>query len=286
MKTKNNNLLGISFMICSMFSLSVNDMTYKYLSFYFPVWESVFFRALSGSIISIILVLYFGFDKLKTKKPLGHIVRAFSAAGCVVFYIYGINNLMLSENIAIAHSAPIIAAFLAVPILGEKIGILRTTAIIIGFIGVLVIVKPGTDLFKFESFYPLISACFMASVYLSTRSVMSTDSSVAIIFYYSFALLITSIIFFPKDFVIPNFLQFILAMSLGIMGSIGHLFMSQAAKYADVAITSPFEYSSFVFVGLMGFLIFSEVPTLSIYIGGLIIISTGIFIAYRERLNN
>ena len=286
MKSKNNNLLGISFMICSMFALSINDMTYKYLSFHFPVWESVFFRALSGAMISIILVLYFGFDKLKTKKPLGHTVRAFSAAGCVVFYIYGINNLMLSENIAIAHSAPIIAAFLAVPILGEKIGILRTSAIIIGFIGVLVIVKPGTDLFKFESFYPLISACFMASVYLSTRSVMSTDSSVAIIFYYSFALLITSIIFFPKDFVIPNFLQFILAMSLGIMGSIGHLFMSQAAKYADVAITSPFEYSSFVFVGLMGFLIFSEVPTLSIYIGGLIIISTGIFIAYRERLNN
>ena len=84
----------------------------------------------------------------------------------------------------------------------------------------------------------------------------------------------------------PNFLQLILAMSLGILGSIGHFFMSQAAKYADVAVTSPFEYSSFVFVGLMGFLIFSELPTFSIYIGGLIIISTGIFIAYRERLNN
>ena len=115
MKSKNNNLLGISFMIFSMFALSINDITYKYLSFYFPVWESVFFRALSGSIISLILVLYFGFDKLKTKKPFRHAVRAFSAAGCVVFYIYGINNLMLSENIAIAHSAPIIAAFLAVP---------------------------------------------------------------------------------------------------------------------------------------------------------------------------
>tara|TARA_B100001057_G_scaffold341690_1_gene342562 strand:+ start:2608 stop:3417 length:810 start_codon:yes stop_codon:yes gene_type:complete len=269
-----------------MLSLSINDMTYKYLSFHFPVWESVFFRALSGSIISIIMVLYFGFDKLKTKKPIRHSIRAFSAAGCVVFYIYGINNLMLSENIAIAHSAPIIAAFLAVPILGEKIGVFRTFAIIIGFIGVLVIVKPGTDLFKFESFYPLISACFMASVYLSTRSVMSTDSSVAIIFYYSFALLITSIIFFPRDFIMPNFIQLTIALSLGIMGSFGHLFMSQAAKYADVAVTSPFEYSSFLFVGIMGFLIFLEVPTFSIYIGGLIIVSSGIFIAYRERKNN
>tara|TARA_B100001121_G_scaffold13577_1_gene11124 strand:- start:330 stop:1190 length:861 start_codon:yes stop_codon:yes gene_type:complete len=286
MKTKNNNLLGISFMILSMFCLSVNDITYKYLSFHFPVWESVFFRALSGSIIALFLVTYFGFNKLKTQKPVGHLIRAFSASGCVVFYIYGINNLMLSENIAIAHSAPIIAAFLAVPILGEKIGILRSSAILIGFVGVLIIVKPGTDLFKLESLYPLISACFMASVYLSTRSVMSTDSSVAIIFYYSFALLVTSLIFFPKNFIMPSTGQIIIASSLGVMGSLGHLFMSQAAKYADVAVTSPFEYSSFIFVGLMGFLIFSEVPTYSIYIGGFIIIFSGIFIAYRERKNN
>ena len=286
MKTKNNNLLGISFMILSMFCLSVNDITYKYLSFHFPVWESVFFRALSGSIIALFLVTYFGFNKLKTQKPVGHLIRAFSASGCVVFYIYGINNLMLSENIAIAHSAPIIAAFLAVPILGEKIGILRSSAILIGFVGVLIIVKPGTDLFKLESLYPLISACFMASVYLSTRSVMSTDSSVAIIFYYSFALLVTSLIFFPKNFIMPSMGQIIIASSLGVMGSLGHLFMSQAAKYADVAVTSPFEYSSFIFVGLMGFLIFEEVPTYSIYIGGFIIIFSGIFIAYRERKNN
>tara|TARA_Y100001935_G_scaffold214726_1_gene185949 strand:- start:341 stop:1093 length:753 start_codon:yes stop_codon:yes gene_type:complete len=250
------------------------------------VWESVFFRAISGSIIALFLAMYFGFNKLKTNKPFGHLIRAFSASGCVVFYIYGINNLMLSENIAIAHSAPIIAAFLAVPILGERIGILRTSAILVGFIGVLIIVKPGTDLFKLESLYPLISACFMASVYLSTRSVMSTDSSVAIIFYYSFALLVTSIVFFPKDFIMPSIGQIIIASSLGIMGSLGHLFMSQAAKYADVAVTSPFEYSSFIFVGLMGFLIFSEIPTYSIYLGGFIIIFSGIFIAYRERKNN
>ncbi len=286
MKSKNNNLLGIFFMILSMFSLSVNDIIYKYLSFHFPVWESIFFRALSGCVISIFLVLYFGVDKLKTQKPLGHLIRAFSASGCVVFYIYGINNLMLSENIAIVHSAPIIAAFLAVPILGEKIGIFRISAIIIGFIGVLIIVKPGTDLFKYEYIYPLISALFMTSVYLSTRSIMSTDSSVAIIFYYSFALLITSLIFFPDDFIMPKNSQLIFIISLGIMGSFGHLFMSQAAKYADVAVTSPFEYSSFLFVGLMGYLIFAEVPTFSIYLGGFIIIGSGIFIAYRERKNN
>ena len=112
MKSKNNNLLGISFMLVSMFCLSINDITYKYLSFHFPVWESIFFRALSGSIIATFLAMYFGFDKLKTKKPVGHAIRALSASACVVFYIYGINHLMLSENIAIAHSAPLLLLFL------------------------------------------------------------------------------------------------------------------------------------------------------------------------------
>jgi len=285
MKKINNNLLGIFLMTLGMFCLSVNDITYKNLSFNFPVWEAVFFRALSGSIISIFLVYYFGFKSLKTKKPIRHFVRAFSAVGCVVLYIYGIKYLLLSENIAIAHSAPIIAALLAVPILGEKIGIHRILAILIGFVGVIIIVKPGTDLFQLKSLLPIGSALFMASVYLSTRSLMNTESSISIIFYYSFALLFTSIIFFPNDFIMPNTLNLIFAFSLGIMGSLGHFFMSQAAKYADVAVTSPFEYSSFVFVGIMGFLFFAEIPSNSVFYGGILIILGGIYVAYRERLN-
>jgi len=285
MKKINNNLLGIFLMILGMFCLSVNDMTYKNLSFNFPVWEAVFFRAVSGVIISIILVYFSGIKKLKTKKPIRHFIRAFSAVGCVVLYIFGIKYLLLSENIAIAHSAPIIAAFLAVPILGEKIGVHRVLAIIIGFIGVLIIVKPGTDLFQLKSLFPIGSSLFMASVYLSTRSLMDTENSTSIVFYYSFALLFTSIIFFPNDFVFPNTTNLILALSLGVMGSLGHYFMSQAAKNADVAVTSPFEYSSFIFVGIMGYMFFGEIPSMSIIYGGILIVLGGVYVAYRERLN-
>ena len=270
-------------MSIAMFSLSVNDIIYKNLSFNFPVWEAVFFRALSGVIISLILLYFSGLKSLKTKKPIRHFVRAFSAVGCVVFYIFGIKYLLLSENIAIAHSAPIIAALLAVPILGEKIGIQRTLAILVGFIGVLIIIKPGTDLFNLKSLLPIASALFMASVYLTTRSLMNTESSVSIVFYYSIALLFTSIIFFPDNFIIPDTFNLICAMSLGIMGSAGHFFMSQAAKYADVAVTSPFEYTSFVFVGFMAYIFYNELPNSSVVIGALLIIFASIYIAYREN---
>jgi len=279
------NLLGILLMTLGMFSLSINDIIYKNLTINFPVWEAVFFRAFSGSIISLYLVYHSGIDSIKTKKPVRHFVRAFSAVGCVVLYIFGIKYLLLSENIALAHSAPIIAALLAVPILGEKIGLHRILAIIIGFIGVLVIVKPGTDLFQLKSLIPIGSALFMASVYLSTRSLMNTESSTSIVFYYSFALLLTSLFFFPSDFVIPDTFNLVLALSLGIMGSMGHYFMSQAARHADVAVTSPFEYSSFIFVGVMGYFFFFEIPSKSIVIGGILIIISGVYVAFRERKN-
>ena len=283
----NKNLLGILLMTLGMFSLSVNDIIYKNLTMNFPVWEAVFFRAFSGSIISLYFVYHTGIDSIKTNKPVRHFIRAFSAVGCVVLYVFGIKYLLLSENIAIAHSAPIIAALLAVPILGEKIGFHRILAIIIGFIGVLVIVKPGTDLFQLKSLLPIGSAIFMASVYLSTRSLMNTESSTSIVFYYSFALLFTSLIFFPSDFVIPDTFNLILALSLGVMGSVGHYFMSQAARHADVAVTSPFEYTSFIFVGIMGYLFFYEIPSKSVVIGAFLIIISGVYVAYRERkINN
>ena len=279
----NNNIMGIIFMTLGMFCLSVNDVVVKGLNTSFPVWEVIFFRAFSGILVSFVLIFIFGWQSLKTKKPIRHFVRAFSAVGCVIFYFFGLKFLLLSENIAIVHSAPIFAALLAVPILGERLGIHRITAIVIGFIGVIIIVKPGTDVFKLVSILPLISALFMASVYLSTRSLMNTDSSIAIIFYYSLALLITSIVFFPSDFVMPNIVQLIPLMSLGVMGSLGHYFMSQAAKNAEVVVISPFEYSSFIFVGIMGYIFYNEVPSISIIIGGILIILGGVYIAYREQ---
>ena len=115
---------------------------------------------------------------------------------------------------------------------------------------------------------------------------MNTESSTSIVFYYSFALLFTSVIFFPSDFIIPDTFNLVLALSLGVMGSMGHYFMSQAAKHADVAVTSPFEYSSFIFVGVMGYLFFYEIPSQSVVLGGILIILSGVYVAYRERLNN
>ena len=270
-------------MITGMFCLSVNDVLVKGLSRNFPVWEIIFFRAFSGVLISLALVIRFGWQKLKTKKPIGHFVRAFSSVACVVFYFFGIKFLLLSENQAIVHVAPIIATILAVPILGEKLGLHRLGAVILGFIGVLIIVKPGLGVFKIESLLPLLSAIFMACSYLATRFLMTTESSVAIIFYYSFALLITTVFFFPSDFVIPPLFDLIPLMCLGVMGSLGHYFLALAAKNAEVMVITPFEYSSFIFVTVMAYIFYNEIPGISVILGVLLIIISGVYIVYREQ---
>ena len=149
-----------------MLCLSINDVIVKGLNSYFPVWEVVFFRAFRGILVSLLLIFIFGIKSIKTKKPIRHFVRAFSAVGCVVFYFFGLKYLSLTENIAIVHSAPIIAALLAVPILGEKLGIHRISAILVGFIGVIIIVKPGSDVFKLVSLLPLISALFLSLIHI------------------------------------------------------------------------------------------------------------------------
>ena len=262
MNKGNNIVLGIIFMTLAMFCLSVNDVLVKGLSKAYPIWEVIFFRALSGVIISVVLIIFFGWKTLKTEKPFAHLTRAFSAVACVVFYFFGLKYLMLSENVAIVHSAPILATLLAVPFLGEKLGLHRMAAVALGFLGVLVIVKPGSDLFMFESLFPLAAAFFMAVSYLATRFLMSTESSVAIIFYYSLALLITSLIFFPNHFVIPSLFNLIPLMGLGVMGSLGHYFMAQAAKSAEVIVITPFEYTSFIFLGIMGYFFTTKYLTL------------------------
>ena len=283
---QNKTNLGIIFMIAGAFSLGSNDIIVKFLTFNFPVWEIVFFRGLCGVIIALFLSWFYGFSTLKTKKPVAHFIRAFSQVFCVVLFFFGIKFLLLSENQAIFHSAPIIAVILAIPILGEKIGLHRIIAILIGFLGVIIILKPGTGFFNIYSLIPLASAFFMAFSYLATRYLMSTESSVSIIFYYSWALFLTSLFFFPSNFVIPSFFELLILLSTGVIGSIGHYFLSQAAKNAEVVVITPFEYTAFIFVTFLAFLLYGEIPDITIYIGAFFIFISGFYIVYREQKFN
>ena len=125
----------------------------------------------------------------------------------------------------------------------------------------------------------------MASAYLATRYLMSTESSVAIIFYYSFALLFTSLFFFPSNFIIPNLSEIIPLFLTGLIGSLGHFFLSQSAKNAEVMVVTPFEYTSFIFVTLLAYIFYNQIPSITIYIGAIFIFISGVYIVRIEQKN-
>ena len=126
----------------------------------------------------------------------------------------------------------------------------------------------------------------MAVSYISLRFIMKTDTSVSIIFYYSVALVITTVIFFPSNFKYPPLIHLIPLFSLGVMGSLGHYFISQAAKRAETVVITPFQYTSFIWVIIMGYIFYNEIPSRIVVFGGLLIIMSGIYIVYREHIKN
>ena len=117
----NKTITAIIFMIMGALVLAIQNSLVKALSFFYPIWEIVFFRALSGTIIAILLLFLFGWNKLITTKPIVHLIRAFSSVLCVVLFFFGLKYLLFAENQALLHTAPIIATILALPFLGEKI---------------------------------------------------------------------------------------------------------------------------------------------------------------------
>ena len=280
---KNKTITAIIFMIMGALVLAIQNSLVKTLSVFYSIWEIVFFRALSGTIIAILLLCFFGWNKLITTKPIVHLIRAFSSVLCVVLFFFGLKYLLFAENQALLHTAPIIATILALPFLGEKIKLTNLLAIFFGFIGIMIIVKPSFSLFNLYALLPLGSAFFMATAYIATRYLMDTESSVTVIFYYSIALLFTSLLFLPNNFIFPEVSHLTLLFSLGVIGSLGHYFLSQAAKYGEVRIISPFEYTGFIFVALIGYLFFNEIPSLRVVLGALCIILSGSYIIYKTR---
>ena len=270
-------------MIMGALVLAIQNSLVKTLSVFYSIWEIVFFRALSGTIIAILLLCLFGWNKIITTKPIVHLIRAFSSVLCVVLFFFGLKYLLFAENQALLHTAPIIATILALPFLGEKIKLTNLLAIFFGFIGIMIIVKPSFSLFNLYTLLPLGSAFFMATAYIATRYLMDTESSVAVIFYYSIVLLFTSLLFLPNNFIFPEVSHLTLLFSLGVIGSLGHYFLSQAAKYGEVRIISPFEYTGFIFVAVIGYLFFNEIPSLRVVLGALCIILSGSYIIYKTR---
>jgi len=274
---------GITLMIAGVFVMSVMDMMIKWMSADYPSIEIVFFRTLFG-LIPLFAIVYWtgGIRQLRSRRWKLQLARGVAGTGATVGFFFALGKLELAEVVALAFASPLFVTALSVPLLGEKVGIRRVSAVLVGFVGVLIIVRPGADVFSPYALLPIgASFCFAMAMVLGRR-LSSTDSSVSIVFYTTLSALAVSAIGTPSVWVMPVQADWGLLAALGLLGGCGQFLVTSAFRAAPAAIVAPFEYSALIWATLFGYLFWSEVPDAMTLLGGAIVIAAGLYIGYRE----
>jgi len=221
---------------------------------------------------------------LTTTRPALQIGRSTLLLGSTVFNFMAFRYLQLDEALAILFSTPFLVAILAGPILGEWVGWRRWTAIMVGFAGVLVVVRPGMGGLQWAALLSLVSAFCYAGYSITTRMLSTTDSSETTLFYanlFGFVVMVPVLPFVWTN--PPSWIDWVLMAAVGAFGAGGHLLLILAHRNAPASVLSPFIYTQIVWATTLGYLVFANVPSQWTIAGAGIVIASGLYLLNRER---
>ena len=275
-------------MLGSVLVFSTMDALVKWLSADYPTWQIMFFRSSVALVpIAIFVAMAGGWQVLRTRRPMLHALRSLigvSAMGCA---FYGIGQLPLADAMAIFHAAPILMTALSVPLLGERVGIRRWSAVVIGFLGVLLVVKPGSDVFSHGALYMMAAAFFVGLGTNLIRILTRTEDPACITFYFTFtATLVSGALSLMWGWQRPPVVDLLLLMAVGVLGGCAQYLMTLSFKNAEIGLVSPLKYLMIVIGGVIGYQVWGEIPDQISLLGIAIIMSAGGYTMHREaRLN-
>ena len=277
--------LGIALMLAGIAGFAVMDATIKWLTADYPVTQVVALRSWFGLPLLCLLALYEGgFKALRTRRPLVHVGRYTLVLALSFSFFWALSQMKLVDAIAITFAAPILITALSVPILKEAVGLHRWLAISIGFCGVLIMLRPGAGVFQWAALVVVGSAVVYALLMITTRAFKSTESTASLMLYPQLGMSLTGIVFAPLFWVTPSLSDLGLFALAGIFGSVGVVCLTNAFRLAPAATISPFEYTALIWATLLGFLLWGELPDTYTLIGASIVISSGLYIIYRETI--
>jgi drug/metabolite transporter (DMT)-like permease len=274
---------GIALMVFAVGLYSIMDAMVKWLGPSYPTMELVFFRSLFAFIpIAYVLWRSGSLAALRTRNPLGHAARALAGLISLSLFFYAYTRMPLANVIAISFAAPLLVTALSVPLLGERVGRRRWTAMSIGFIGVLVMVQPDAGMFDRTAILALSATVFYALVIVSIRKLSRTETPLAIVFYYALTSTLVAGAVLPFIWVMPDAEGWLLLILVGVVGGVAQFAMTHAYRLAEVSVIAPFDYMHIFWAALLGFFIWGEVPGNTIWIGVPIVMASGIYILFRE----
>ena len=277
------NHLGAVYMILSVLFFSFMDILIKVTDEY-DVGQIMFFRALFGLIPIFFLIPKNRMKNFyKTKNIKLHFFRSFFGAIAMAAIFIGLRNLQLAEVTALAFSGPLWVVLFSMFFLSEKIRLKRWIAVGLGFIGVVIISKPGLDNLNFYYIYPIIFCLGLSYVAIAIRKLSSTEPVWLISFFFSFSIMLLSFLSFYQNWILPSLIDLFLLSLIGILGGLANLWLSQSYKLSEVSLVTPLKYLALVFAIIFGYFIWDEVPTFKTLLGaGLVILSS--FIIFRREL--
>ena len=276
------NQLGFFYMFISVCAFSLMDVIVKWSDDY-PVGQVLFFRGFCGIIPILFLIPKERFfDFYKTERPALHIKRCLAGLIAIVSIFVALRNLPLATVVSISFASPIFTTIFSIFLLKEKVGFYRWLAVFVGFIGIIIISEPGFSSLNIYYIYPIIFCLGLSYVAIAIRKLSSTEPVWLISFFFSFSILIFSFFSLYQQWIMPSFIDLILLSSIGILGGIANLWLSQSYKYSEVSLVSPLKYLALVFAIIFGYLVWDEIPTIKTLMGALLVILSSFIIFRRE----
>lgn len=284
-------LRGIVFKIMSVCMFMGMASLIKAASADVPPGQAVFFRAFFALpiILGWLAIRHELRDGWKTKNPLGHFWRGLVGTSAMGLGFTGLGLLPLPEVTAIGYAAPLLVVVFAAMFLNEDVRAFRLSAVALGMVGVLIVLSPrlsvGASLNSSETLgaiVVLMGAVLAALAQVFVRKLVATESTAAIVFWFTITSSVMALFTLPWGWVVPSWSVALLLIMAGLLGGIGQIFLTSSYRYADASLVAPFDYTSMILALLIGYFIFDEVPTGTMLIGAAIVILAGVLIIARE----
>jgi drug/metabolite transporter (DMT)-like permease len=279
------NGAGIASMLLAVGLYGVMDALIKLAASRYPVIEVVFFRSLFALLpLAILVVRGGGWNSLATRQPRLQAVRAVIGFISLVSFFEAFALLPLTDVVAIGFAAPMFITALSVPLLGEQVGWRRWSAVVTGFAGVLVMVRPGSGLVEAGALIALLATLSYALSIIVIRRLSATDGPAPTVASFTCLSVLGSGIVLPFCWVMPTPADWLLLVATGLLGGAGQIAFTRAFALAPPSIVAPFDYANMLLATALGYLIWGTVPTASVLVGAVLVIGSGLYIVYREAI--
>lgn len=307
MRHLSNNLIGALCALGAAIAFSLNDVGIKFLSGDFPLHEVVFIRTLIGLglFLVVLMPLNGGLSLMRTNRLGANLLRGVCAVTANLMFFLGLSAMPIADAVAIFFVSPLIITIFSVIFLGEYVGPRRWSAVVLGLIGVVIVIRPGTDAFQIASLLPLIAAVGYGFLHIITRQIRATESAATLTFYTLITFLLSSALiglllghgrydgyghpalgFLLREWSMPATPDFPIFLLIGCASVAGGMLISEAYRKSDAAFVAPFEYISLPLAIFWGVTVFDEFPDLIAISGMVLIIGSGLYMVWREAQIN